>query len=155
MASVVRMVQCILEPQASKPLRFLGFPKKSLSTLPAEPNEVYPLSMKFMHWGVATGVLGCFGTVQAAQRTTKEQQPTGMSKGELMNLHKSFGLLVGAAMVPRVLLRLGSTIPPELPGHTVELIAAKIGASPLRLETTRDRRPLRSLRRHAPLANLW
>jgi len=67
--------------------------------------------MKLMHWGTGLGVLGCFGTVQAAMYTTKDKEIIpGYGKGDLMNLHKSFGLLVAASVLPRILLRLTSKV---------------------------------------------
>lgn len=128
MASSARMMQRIVEARAFKSIRLFSSRKETLSR-GADSKETYPFAMKLMHWGVATGVLGCFGTAQAAMRTTKEYQPVSMTKGELMKLHKSFGLLVAAAITPRILLRISSTVPPELPGHTLELIAAKLGMS--------------------------
>lgn len=120
------MVQRMVEARAYKSIRWFSSRQGALSC-GTHPEEIYPLAMKLMHWGVATGVLGCFGTAQAAMHTTKDYQPLSLTKGELMKLHKSFGLLVGAAITPRILLRLSLTIPPELPGHTIELIAAKLG----------------------------
>ena len=60
--------------------------------------------------------------------TTKEKQIIpGYGKGDLMGLHKSFGLLVAGAVVPRILLRLASPVPAELPGHLIEIVAARAG----------------------------
>jgi len=78
-----------------------------------------------MHWGVGVGILGCFGTVQAAMYTTKDYKPIpGYVKGDLMNLHKSFGLLIGAAVVPRLAVRALSTAPAHLPGPYLLNLAA-------------------------------
>lgn len=56
----------------------------------------------------------------------KDYKPVGMSKGELMNLHKSFGLLVAGGIAPRILLRLTSRVPGDLPGNAVEHLAGKV-----------------------------
>lgn len=58
--------------------------------------------------------------------TKKDYKPVGMSKGELMNLHKSFGLLVAGGIAPRILLRLTSRVPGDLPGNAVEHLAGKV-----------------------------
>jgi len=100
--------------------------RRFLSTIGNEP--AYTLSMKLMHWGSGIGILGCFGTVQAAMYTTKEKQIIpGYTKGKLMNLHKSFGLLVAASVVPRLFLRLSSKLPAPLPGSFLEILLAKLG----------------------------
>merc|ERR1711908_105998 len=41
-----------------------------------------------------------------------------------MMIHKSTGLLMCAALVPRIALRLASAKPPHLPGHSVEHLLA-------------------------------
>lgn len=48
----------------------------------------------------------------------------GKSKGEWMNLHKSFGLTVAALALPRVALRLTTAVPAHLPGSMAEHLAA-------------------------------
>eukprot|EP00468_Gymnochlora_sp_CCMP2014_P007462 CAMPEP_0167760588 /NCGR_PEP_ID=MMETSP0110_2-20121227/11669_1 /TAXON_ID=629695 /ORGANISM="Gymnochlora sp., Strain CCMP2014" /LENGTH=170 /DNA_ID=CAMNT_0007647115 /DNA_START=94 /DNA_END=606 /DNA_ORIENTATION=+ len=75
--------------------------------------------MKWMHWVTAGGVLGCFATVQLAMNTKDKK-----AKGYYMNLHKSFGLCVAGIVVPRVLLRFTSKLPPHLPGAAWEHLAA-------------------------------
>ncbi|KAJ1448040.1 cytochrome b/b6/petB-domain-containing protein [Pelagophyceae sp. CCMP2097] len=97
---------------------------RRFSTAPTAP-EVFSVSVKAMHWGVGVGILGCFGTVQAAMYTTKDYKPIpGYVKGDLMNLHKSFGLLIGAAVVPRLAVRALSTAPAHLPGPYLLNLAA-------------------------------
>eukprot|EP01091_Cochliopodium_minus_P013191 TRINITY_DN4188_c0_g1_i3.p1 TRINITY_DN4188_c0_g1~~TRINITY_DN4188_c0_g1_i3.p1 ORF type:complete len:146 (+),score=40.63 TRINITY_DN4188_c0_g1_i3:567-1004(+) len=47
-------------------------------------------------------------------------------KGKLMNLHKSFGLLMFGLIVPRVAARLTTKIPAHLPGPGWEILAGKL-----------------------------
>jgi len=45
-------------------------------------------------------------------------------KGKLMNVHKSFGVLMAGLAVPRIALRLTTKIPAHLPGsHAIENLA--------------------------------
>jgi cytochrome b561 len=61
-------------------------------------------------------VAGCVGCVLAAQNTKGER------KGDLMFLHKSFGLLSLGLLGPRILTRLLSATPGPLPGIEIHLI---------------------------------
>jgi cytochrome b561 len=81
--------------------------------------EKYAAPLRYLHWIMAAGIGGCILTVKMAQ------DAKGDRKGELMGIHKSFGLLMAAAIVPRVLIRLTSTIPKAVPGPTLEVLAGK------------------------------
>lgn len=79
--------------------------------------EKYAMSMRWLHWAMAAGTLGCFGTVQYAMSLPKTE---GKKKGDVMSAHKSFGLLMGILIPARIGARLASTIPKHLPGPTIQ-----------------------------------
>lgn len=86
--------------------------------------ESYAAPLKAVHWVMGFGTLGCFGCVQAAMNTPKGGVLLGKGKGEWMNLHKSFGLVVAGLCLPRVALRLTTAVPAHLPGSALEHVAA-------------------------------
>eukprot|EP00005_Dracoamoeba_jomungandri_P003019 CAMPEP_0174261048 /NCGR_PEP_ID=MMETSP0439-20130205/11201_1 /TAXON_ID=0 /ORGANISM="Stereomyxa ramosa, Strain Chinc5" /LENGTH=203 /DNA_ID=CAMNT_0015345459 /DNA_START=37 /DNA_END=648 /DNA_ORIENTATION=+ len=88
--------------------------KRLMCTSTAKPVDLYPKSIRVLHWAMGTGIIGAIGFVQAAMYTEDKEL-----KGKLMHLHKSFGLLVGAAVIPRVGIRLMSTSIPKLPTGTL------------------------------------
>ena len=49
-----------------------------------------------MHWIYAAGMTTVLGTVYAAQKTTKDYKPVGVSKGDLMMIHKSTAVILAA-----------------------------------------------------------
>jgi cytochrome b561 len=63
----------------------------------------YSVTASVYHWAVAFPLMGCIGTVLAAQNAPKEK------KGDLMFMHKSLGTLTGIIVAPRVAYRLFST----------------------------------------------
>eukprot|EP01084_Bolivina_argentea_P221072 374524_1 len=96
--------------------------KRQMTTATAETGTIqtYSKGTKWLHISMAAGILGCFGTVQYQQNTTDKEM-----KGKAMFYHKSIGLLVGMAMVPRLALRFASKVPSPLPGSPLEHMAAK------------------------------
>jgi cytochrome b561 len=88
--------------------------------------EQYARPLQWMHWAYAGGFLTVMGTVLASQKTTG---PTflgtkGQTKGTLMMIHKSTAVLLTAAFVPRLALRLASAAPKALPVSSLEHAAA-------------------------------
>lgn len=96
--------------------------KLTTETAPKVPGfeEQYAYSLRLLHWAGAAGVIGCIATVKMAQ------EAKGKQKGQLMNVHKSFGLLMMAAIIPRVAIRLATIAPKALPGPMWEVMAGKI-----------------------------
>lgn len=70
---------------------------------------------------MAGGVLACTGLVQYKQSTKDKKL-----QGDLMFWHKSFGLLVGIMLVPRIATRLMSKVPPPPSGSALEHAGAKL-----------------------------
>lgn len=80
----------------------------------------YPASLRALHWATAAGVATCMGSVSAARRAGADAD-----KAWWMMVHKSTALLVAAAAVPRLLVRLTAPLPGPLPGASrVERAAA-------------------------------
>lgn len=79
----------------------------------------YSKAVRVIHWSMAGGIIGCFGLVTAAQQTEDKKR-----KGQLMRLHKSFGLLMLGALGARIGARLLSRAPPPLPAHKAQHFAA-------------------------------
>lgn len=82
--------------------------------------EHYSTPIRVLHWGMAAGTIGCFATVKLAQYSE------GDRKGELMRIHKSFGLLMLAAVVPRVAIRIASKVPKPVPGPAWEAFMGEL-----------------------------
>ena len=78
-------------------------------------------------------MLTVVGTVKGAQWTTGPTMlgTKGETKGALMLVHKSTAVLLSAALVPRILLRLTSKVPAALPGHFLEQTAASLSHTAL------------------------
>jgi len=88
------------------------------TTASGSPSQ-YPFLMKGFHWGMAAGALGCIGLVQYKQRTEDKKL-----QGDLMFYHKSIGLLLGIAILPRLAIRMASKIPPLPAGSKLEHLGA-------------------------------
>lgn len=73
----------------------------------------YSRATSSLHWLSAASLLGAVGTVLKAQQTTDKQ-----TKGDLMNAHKSFGLLTGVLLVPRVAAAVLTRRPGPLAGSS-------------------------------------
>jgi cytochrome b561 len=87
---------------------------------PPAGEEQYAYGLRLLHWAGAVGIIGCIGTVKMAQEAKGEQ------KGQLMTVHKSFGLLMAGAIIPRVAIRLATAVPRHLPGPVWEVMAGKL-----------------------------
>jgi cytochrome b561 len=100
--------------------------KKKFSTSESGPTS-YAQGIKVWHMIQAVGITGITISGYIASRidpkTATEEQK--VKKKNLMTLHKSFGLLMLGAIIPRVFYRLTTAIPAHLPATTFEMIAAK------------------------------
>jgi cytochrome b561 len=88
---------------------------------------LYSKGLRWFHLIQAFGFIGCtvsgyFATKIDWKTATKEQQQT---KSTLMNLHKSFGVIMLGALTPRLYFRFASKVPAHLPGFFLEKLAAK------------------------------
>lgn len=77
-------------------------------------NEHYSIGSKIFHWGMGFGILGCMGSIQLAMNAPKHE------KGKYYHFHKSCGLLMAALIIPRIAMRLASTIPRHVPGPPLQ-----------------------------------
>ncbi len=98
--------------------------QKFSTAAPAAPasalSETYPGAVKALHWAMGGSVLGCFAYVNLAQQTTDKQKKT-----EHMFMHKSFGTLAAALLVPRLVMRATS----KIPAHIAPEMWARVAAS--------------------------
>lgn len=94
--------------------------QRMLSTAATEVSAYSPF-LSAMHWAVGGSILGAIATLQLARY---EKDNKGPSVGKYMQLHKSFGVAVGALLPLRLGARLVSKIPPKLPGSIVEHLGA-------------------------------
>jgi cytochrome b561 len=76
--------------------------------------------MSWFHWGMAAGILSCFGLIQWKQRTQDKDL-----QANLMFYHKSIGLLLLGAAVPRLLVRAVSKVPAAPAGPWLEKMAGR------------------------------
>lgn len=95
--------------------------------LPAD--QRYDVPAQILHWLTAIAVFGAFILIQVV-----EGMPSGPERGFVMGLHKSFGVVVLALFLARVLWRQISP-PPALPDSTSPLmaLAARAGHAALYL----------------------
>jgi cytochrome b561 len=82
--------------------------------------EVYNGAMQVFHWTVGGSIVACIGLVQVAQYYK------GKTKMQMMYYHKSFGLLAGMLVVPRLAVRATSMVPVHPPGPKWEILAGTI-----------------------------
>mmetsp|Transcript_11778 Transcript_11778/g.21480 ORF Transcript_11778/g.21480 Transcript_11778/m.21480 type:complete len:239 (+) Transcript_11778:206-922(+) len=83
--------------------------------------EKYSSPAIWLHWLMGAGMVTCIATVKLCQWTPKEEpKKYGLTKGELMNIHKSTAVLVAAMFIPRLAVRLTSKAPAPPPGNTLE-----------------------------------
>lgn len=83
--------------------------------------ERYAKSLRVMHWVIAMGFVGSAGTIHMSYRTQ------GETKDFYMKLHNTFGVIMTAAVLPRVFLRLSTKVPGHLPGNALEHLGATLG----------------------------
>lgn len=90
--------------------------------------QAYSRPLQLLHWIQAGGFIGCVATGYIASSIDPKKAPKEKVdlKWKLMNLHKSFGVLMFGLIVPRLYFRFSTQIPPQVPGMVVEHIAAKI-----------------------------
>ena len=77
---------------------------------PAAP-ESYNAGMQFFHWGMGGAILACLGLVQYKQSLPANTDEEKAVVGKLMMYHKSFGLVVGGLLMPRLLTKMVSKHP--------------------------------------------
>lgn len=102
--------------------------KKFSSSEGSPQPEIYAKGLRLMHLIGAIGITGCTISGYIASRIDpKKATPKQKElKGTLMFLHKSFGLLMFAAIVPRIYSRVAHAVP-ALTSHTaVETVLAKV-----------------------------
>jgi len=88
----------------------------------------YSLGQKTMHWIQAFGFCGITTTGYIAsgidpKKATEDQKKL---KGNLMHYHKSFALLMFAAIFPRIYFRLKRAVPAHLPATSIEILAGSL-----------------------------
>jgi len=87
--------------------------------------EKYSSPLVVLHWLVGAGIITCIGTVKLSQWTPKDNpKKFGMTKLELMNVHKSTAVLVLALMVPRIAFRFAHKVPVSHTTNVFEKLAA-------------------------------
>lgn len=104
------------------------------TTSAAGSSEVkyYPRGIQAFHWFQAGGFLAAIGLVLAAQQLPNKKNGDPINdkrvetRTEYMNLHKSIAVLMAAAFVPRVALRLTSKIPAPPAGAAWEHITHNV-----------------------------
>jgi isopentenyl diphosphate isomerase/L-lactate dehydrogenase-like FMN-dependent dehydrogenase/cytochrome b561 len=92
--------------------------RANLSTS-AEAPVAYSRQIQWLHWGMGGGTIACLALTWAAKDAKPEM------KAFLMKWHSQIGLLVLAAIVPRVAIRLTSKQPAHLPGPIIEVMASR------------------------------
>lgn len=105
--------------------------RRSLCSVAAEFEEQYAGGLQWLHWAMAAGFAVTLGTVKLSQWTTADTpwnggRTKGKTKGLLMTLHKSTAVLLSAAIVPRIGLKLLTKMPATLPGGGIEHLAANL-----------------------------
>jgi len=89
--------------------------------------EKHPWALSWLHWLTAAGIVVSIGSVKLAQWTPKEApKKYGLSKGDLMMIHKSVALIITGLAVPRAAIRLVSKIPSLPAGSAIEHLAARV-----------------------------
>lgn len=90
-----------------------------LSSTASSNQDAYAFPVQILHWTMGGCIIGCVATFQAAQNTK------GETKGQMMFLHKSCGLLALGLLGPRIFFRLASKTPPPLQGAAWEQFLGK------------------------------
>jgi len=78
----------------------------------------YNHSMQFFHWAAGASILACLGLVQYKQSLPAKTDEEKKYVGNLMMLHKSFGLVVTGLYFPRLAVKMVSKHP-AAPGFSV------------------------------------
>ncbi|EOD30660.1 hypothetical protein EMIHUDRAFT_423947 [Emiliania huxleyi CCMP1516] len=105
--------------------------RRSLSSSAVQFEEQYAGGLQWLHWAMAAGFAVTLGTAKLSQWTTADTpwnggRTKGQTKGYLMTIHKSTAVLLTAAIVPRVALKLLTRVPAALPGGRLEHLAADV-----------------------------
>jgi cytochrome b561 len=95
---------------------------QSASAAVAAAPTKYPDVVQALHWAMGGSVLGTFVYVNLAQQATEKQK-----KMDYMFIHKSFGTLAAALLVPRLVMRISLTS--KLPGHLAPEMWARVVAN--------------------------
>lgn len=101
--------------------------KRNFSSSNETPPQIYSKGLRFWHAFQAIGFTGCTisGFIASRIDPKKANKVEKEKKEFLMHLHKSFGLLMFGAMLPRVWSRL-APIPSHLPAPIYEFVASKL-----------------------------
>ena len=146
----------VVEKNLAKPpplpaSRLVVVQKRSLSDSAKQIEEKYGKGLSILHWliaggfGVSVFTVGstslfvptfkllvnikstvsqhCFLLLQVQYKNFTDDKKL---KGILMNAHKSFGLLLFGLAIPRIAIRLTSTVPKHLPAPAWQVTASKI-----------------------------
>jgi cytochrome b561 len=99
-----------LLPKALFAVAAAAYVNKALNSPPI-PAVTYSKALRHVHVLMATGTVSSIWTIQAANGSKD-----GGQKQEWIELHKKSGVLMLAAIVARIWLRLQSAVPPPFPG---------------------------------------
>jgi len=83
--------------------------------------QSYNGGMQFFHWASGCAILACLGLVQYKQSLPTNTDEEKKAVGNIMMLHKSFGLVVSGLYLPRLLNRLVATKPTPVGGVLASL----------------------------------
>jgi hypothetical protein len=91
-----------LRPQQQAQAVQMAGVRSTVSKTTTEDVSQYATPLQWVHWGMAGGVLGCFGLVYAAEKAKPEV------KAALMKWHSQIGMVVLGLFGGRLALRVGS-----------------------------------------------
>lgn len=99
-----------------------------VSAAAASVEAQYSRGLQVMHWTMAGSILACFYHVQMAmyEKSKPKEQRTKGAIGKHMRNHKSWGLLAGGLLLPRLALRVATKAPPHLPGNILEKLGGTV-----------------------------
>lgn len=122
-----------LRHRAAQPSSLLG--RRLFCTTGKEAPASYGAALSWLHWGVGIPIVACVGCVMSAQQAARngkspdpknpakmiddasKKECLGLGIGDWMFYHKSFGLLAGIFVAPRLAVRLSKQLSGSLPGH--------------------------------------
>jgi cytochrome b561 len=106
--------------------------RRNMTTIPAQAQmveEKYSKPLAWLHWIGAAGITFCTVSAVIAGQIPNDPAKTTKEKLEfrrwIMHYHESVGVLMLAAMFPRVTVRLLTKVPAELPANSVERLLSK------------------------------
>mmetsp|Transcript_10611 Transcript_10611/g.12070 ORF Transcript_10611/g.12070 Transcript_10611/m.12070 type:complete len:318 (+) Transcript_10611:16-969(+) len=111
--------------KASKGVAPKAKPEAKKVAAKAKPDaERWGAAARWMHWIGAAGMVGCVSLVLVAQQIPKDKEKSSADalwlRKQVMHYHESIGIVMLAAMVPRLGIRLLSRVPKALPGPRLE-----------------------------------